>query len=158
MTLKVDGMVCEGCSGRVEETLQKMAGVKKVRAPLGWLRRPSCWPTQAAGLRARMLCGAQAGRSLPAAQGWPPAVCAATMPQPEPAGSRSLPWAVPTPPADLPPSCPKPPNPQVHVDLEKGIATVAVEAGAAPDAASAAKPLADAVRELGFEAEPQLAA
>lgn len=34
--LKVDGMVCEGCSSRVEEALQKMAGVKKVqqRAPL----------------------------------------------------------------------------------------------------------------------------
>ena len=31
--LKVDGMVCDGCSSRVEETLQKMAGVKKVRAP-----------------------------------------------------------------------------------------------------------------------------
>lgn len=29
--LKVDGMVCEGCSSRVEEALQKMAGVKKVR-------------------------------------------------------------------------------------------------------------------------------
>lgn len=31
--LKVDGMVCEGCSSRVEEALQKMAGVKKVQAP-----------------------------------------------------------------------------------------------------------------------------
>ena len=29
--LKVDGMVCDGCSSRVEETLQKMAGAKKVR-------------------------------------------------------------------------------------------------------------------------------
>ncbi len=28
--LKVGGMVCDGCSSRVEEMLQTMAGVKKV--------------------------------------------------------------------------------------------------------------------------------
>lgn len=32
---QVDGMVCDGCSSRVEEALAKMAGVKKVRQR-GW--------------------------------------------------------------------------------------------------------------------------
>ena len=43
---------------------------------------------------------------------------------------------------------------QVHVDLEKGLATVTVEAGSQ---AEAAQPLAEAVKELGFGAEPQAA-
>ncbi|PSC68046.1 ABC transporter G family member 28-like [Micractinium conductrix] len=67
--LRVDGMVCDGCSSRVEETLAKMAGVKKV-----------------------------------------------------------------------------------HVDLEKGLATIEVEAGSQTDALAAAEPLAEAVKGLGFEA------
>lgn len=41
---------------------------------------------------------------------------------------------------------------QAHVDLEKGLATVSVEAG---DAATAAAALAKAVQELGFDAAPQ---
>ncbi|EFN56470.1 hypothetical protein CHLNCDRAFT_145140 [Chlorella variabilis] len=69
--LKVDGMVCEGCSSRVEEALQKMAGVKKVQ-----------------------------------------------------------------------------------VDLEKGLATVQVEAASQIDAFNAVQPLAEAIKGLGFEAEP----
>lgn len=43
---------------------------------------------------------------------------------------------------------------QVHVDLEKGLATVAVEAASQLDALSAVQPLAQAIQELGFEAAP----
>lgn len=43
---------------------------------------------------------------------------------------------------------------QAHVDLEKGMATVSVDAGA-QDAAAAAATLAKAVQELGFDAAPQ---
>ncbi|KAL4449384.1 hypothetical protein ABPG77_007028 [Micractinium sp. CCAP 211/92] len=69
--LKVDGMVCDGCSSRVEEALAKMAGVKKV-----------------------------------------------------------------------------------HVDLDKGLATVALEAASQMDAFAAVQPLAEAIKGLGFDAEP----
>ncbi|KAL4448127.1 hypothetical protein ABPG75_005346 [Micractinium tetrahymenae] len=69
--LKVDGMVCDGCSSRVEETLAKMVGVKKV-----------------------------------------------------------------------------------HVDLDKGLATVALEAASQMDAFAAVQPLAEAIKGLGFDAEP----
>ncbi|KAI3426478.1 hypothetical protein D9Q98_008844 [Chlorella vulgaris] len=69
--LKVGGMVCDGCSSRVEEMLQTMAGVKKA-----------------------------------------------------------------------------------HVDLEKGVATVQVDADSQIDALKALEPLAEAIKALGFDAEP----
>ena len=43
----------------------------------------------------------------------------------------------------------------MHVDLEKGLATVTVEAGSQ---AEAAQPLVEAVKDLGFDAEPHSAA
>ena len=70
------------------------------------------------------------------------------------------PQLVPTAFADLQPHrtpprlCSRPCEMQVHVDLEKGLATVTVEAGSQ---AEAAQPLAEAVKELGFGAEPQAA-
>lgn len=38
------------------------------------------------------------------------------------------------------------------MDLEKGLATIEVEAGSQTDALAAAEPLAEAVKGLGFEA------
>jgi hypothetical protein len=46
---------------------------------------------------------------------------------------------------------------QVHVDLEKGLATVQVEADSQLDALNAVQPLAEAVKGLGFDAEPYFA-
>eukprot|EP00887_Chlorella_sp_A99_P007442 scaffold2.g7442.t1 len=71
--IKVDGMVCDSCSSRVQETLEKVPGVKKV-----------------------------------------------------------------------------------HVDLEKGLASVEVEAASQVDAFNALPKLVEAVAALGFEACPNL--
>ena len=46
---------------------------------------------------------------------------------------------------------------QVSVDLETGLATVAVEAGSQLDALTAVEPLAKAVQDLGFDAAPHFA-
>jgi hypothetical protein len=43
---------------------------------------------------------------------------------------------------------------QAHVDLEKGVATVQVDADSQIDALKALEPLAEAIKALGFDAEP----
>lgn len=140
VTLKVDGMVCEGCSGRVEETLQKMAGVKRVRAVFA--SSAASWP-------AAPCCDALT-------RCWHPGGAASS----EEARQRAFPLRslYSRPPLLSNTHFPGPDTPQVHVDLEKGLATVGVEAGMEEKIGAAAKTLAEAVRELGFDAEPQLAA
>lgn len=136
------------CSSRVQEVLEKMAGVKKVRR-LQALIPPFCLGAITNTVRltlafqaldAAHLCyHLSSRRTCTRRRGWPPCLHATAC----------------TTVLLLAPSFPTSTHPstaQAHVDLEKGLATVSVDA---QDAAAAAATLAKAVQELGFDAAPQ---